>query len=301
MGAVSLTLDEARTRAALVSDVSYDLHLDLTDRDTFGVRATVRFACSEPGASTFLELLNGQEVLLDGLPATTYDGRRLALHDLSAAQRGDGGGAPSLRHRRRRDAHVHRSRGRPHLRLGVRRDGPRAADLPVLRPERPQGAGDARGDRPRPVAGPGERTRDQRRRRRHLDVRHHAADPAADVHGLRRAVALRHLGARRASVRLARPRLAGRPARPRRRGAAAGHRGVLRPLRAAVRRAVRVRLLRPGLRPRAQLGCAREPRLRHLPRRDPARRHTRRRASAGAARWSSPTRWPTCGSATSRP
>jgi len=40
---VSLTLAEARTRAALVSDVSYDLHLDLTDRDTFGVRATVRF------------------------------------------------------------------------------------------------------------------------------------------------------------------------------------------------------------------------------------------------------------------
>ena len=84
MGAVSLTLDEARTRAALVSDVSYDLHLDLTDRDTFGVRATVRFGCSAPGASTFLELLNGQEVLLDGLPATTYDGRRLALHELSA-------------------------------------------------------------------------------------------------------------------------------------------------------------------------------------------------------------------------
>jgi len=81
---VSLTLTEARSRAALVSDVSYDLHLDLTDRTTFGVHAVVRFACSEPGGSTFLELKDGQEVLLDGVPATTYDGRRLTLTDLGA-------------------------------------------------------------------------------------------------------------------------------------------------------------------------------------------------------------------------
>ena len=82
---MSLTLTEARTRAALVSDVSYDLHFDLTDRDTFGVRAVVRFACSEPGGATFLELTAGQEVLLDGLPATTYDGRRITLTDLASA------------------------------------------------------------------------------------------------------------------------------------------------------------------------------------------------------------------------
>ncbi|MEJ7796607.1 MAG: M1 family aminopeptidase, partial [Nocardioides sp.] len=80
---MSLTLAEARARAALLSDVSYDLHLDLTSRDTFGVRAVVRFSCSEPGGSTFLELKDGQEVLLDGLPATTYDGRRLTLTDLA--------------------------------------------------------------------------------------------------------------------------------------------------------------------------------------------------------------------------
>jgi aminopeptidase N len=82
---MTLTLSEARDRAELLSDVSYDLHLDLTDRDTFGCRATVRFACNHPGASTFLELADAREVLLDGLPATTYDGRRLVMEDLAAS------------------------------------------------------------------------------------------------------------------------------------------------------------------------------------------------------------------------
>ncbi len=80
---MSLTLAEARTRAALLSDVSYRLHLDLTGRETFGVRAEVGFACARPGESTFLELADAREVLVDGLPATTYDGRRIALDDLA--------------------------------------------------------------------------------------------------------------------------------------------------------------------------------------------------------------------------
>ncbi len=79
---MSLTLDEARERAALLSDVSYDLHFDLTDRAQFVVTARIAFTCSRPGASTFLELTAGQEVLLDGLPATSYDGSRLGLSDL---------------------------------------------------------------------------------------------------------------------------------------------------------------------------------------------------------------------------
>ena len=80
---MSLTLTEARDRAALISDVTYELRLDLTDRETFGCRATVRFSCAQPGASTFLELADGREVLVDGLPATTYDGRRITLPDLA--------------------------------------------------------------------------------------------------------------------------------------------------------------------------------------------------------------------------
>ena len=47
---MSLTLTEARARAAVVSDVSYDVDLDLTDTATFGVRTTVRFAAD---ADTF--------------------------------------------------------------------------------------------------------------------------------------------------------------------------------------------------------------------------------------------------------
>ena len=81
---MSLTLTEARERAALVSEVSYDLHFDLTERDSYRCRAIVRFACSRPGASTFLELAHATEVTVDGLPATSYDGQRLVLDDLTA-------------------------------------------------------------------------------------------------------------------------------------------------------------------------------------------------------------------------
>ncbi len=83
---MSLTLAEARTRADLLSEVSYAVHLDLTDRETFAVRTTVAFACSQPGASTFLELADALGVLVDGLPATTYDGRRIVLEHLAATQ-----------------------------------------------------------------------------------------------------------------------------------------------------------------------------------------------------------------------
>ena len=79
---MSLTLAEARDRAALLSDVSYDLDLDLTDRETFGCRATVRFACASPGATTFLELARATDVTVDGAPAA-YDGHRITLTDLA--------------------------------------------------------------------------------------------------------------------------------------------------------------------------------------------------------------------------
>ncbi len=81
---MSLTLAEARVRAALVSDVSYDLTLDLTGRSDYACRTTIRFACADEGAETFLELAHASEVLVDGLPATTYDGRRIRLGDLRA-------------------------------------------------------------------------------------------------------------------------------------------------------------------------------------------------------------------------
>ncbi len=80
---LSLTLHEARARAALVSAVSYDLELDLTQPDTFGCRAVVRFDCARPGATTFVEFADAREVRIQGADATYADGRIL-LRDLAA-------------------------------------------------------------------------------------------------------------------------------------------------------------------------------------------------------------------------
>ncbi|MEU2054702.1 aminopeptidase N [Streptomyces bungoensis] len=93
----NLTRDEARERAALLSVDGYDVELDLrsavADGDgeprTFRSVTTIRFRCSEPGASTFADLvapgvtavtLNGKD--LD--PGEVFDGSRIVLEDLAA-------------------------------------------------------------------------------------------------------------------------------------------------------------------------------------------------------------------------
>ncbi|WP_257029622.1 aminopeptidase N [Nocardioides cavernae] len=76
-------LPEARERAALLTDVHTEVHLDLTSPEDFGVEATISFACTQPGASSFLELNGGTDVTLDGQPAPYADGR-IALTDLGA-------------------------------------------------------------------------------------------------------------------------------------------------------------------------------------------------------------------------
>ena len=74
-------LPEARERAVLLTDVHTVLRLDLTSTADFGVEATISFRCTEPGASSFLELDGGTDVTLDGKPAPYADGR-IALTDL---------------------------------------------------------------------------------------------------------------------------------------------------------------------------------------------------------------------------
>ncbi|WP_246861754.1 aminopeptidase N [Nocardioides sp. SYSU D00065] len=76
-------LPEARERAALLTDVRTEVHLDLTSTEDFTVDATISFGCTRPGASTFLELNGGTDVTLDGAPAPYADGR-IALTDLAA-------------------------------------------------------------------------------------------------------------------------------------------------------------------------------------------------------------------------
>jgi aminopeptidase N len=83
----NLTRDEARNRAGLLTDLSYDVALDVTTGDeTFGSETHIRFACREPGAATFIDLVAREltSAVLNGrpLPATAFDGNRLQLDGL---------------------------------------------------------------------------------------------------------------------------------------------------------------------------------------------------------------------------
>src|SRR6266540_2151694 len=74
-----LTRDEAEARARLLSDVRYQVEVDLTgpSSELFGSVATVRFACAEPGAATFLDLgarsVESMELTGRPLPADACD------------------------------------------------------------------------------------------------------------------------------------------------------------------------------------------------------------------------------------
>lgn len=81
---MSLTLDEARARAAMLSEVSYGLALDVRSPDAFRSRVTVRFRTN--GGDTFLELYRAEsiEVTLDGSTiAPAYDGCRIPLDGMA--------------------------------------------------------------------------------------------------------------------------------------------------------------------------------------------------------------------------
>ncbi|MDH6122654.1 aminopeptidase N [Kitasatospora sp. GAS204A] len=84
----NLTQGEARERAAILSVDSYQVLIDLTrGPDSFRSTTTVRFACAEPGAGTFIELAGADvhDVVLNGerLAGTAQQGR-IALPGLAA-------------------------------------------------------------------------------------------------------------------------------------------------------------------------------------------------------------------------
>jgi len=87
----TLTRDEARDRAALLDVTSYTVELDLTGLaggSAFTSTCEVRFACREPGASTFLEL-DGELLALQrgGHDVqATVQGNRVLLADLAAEE-----------------------------------------------------------------------------------------------------------------------------------------------------------------------------------------------------------------------
>ena len=274
---MSLTLAEARARADLLSDVSYELaprpdrHRGAPVPRDGPVRLRVAGGEHLPRAGARLRLtVDGARAGWAGVRRAADRARRgsAAANELVVEARipyvTDGDGMHTFTDPADGERYVSAYCG----------DGRLPEGLPLLRPERPQGPGHPRGDRAGRLDGAGQRRphdRAGRGRGRHLDASPPPRRSAAgDVRDVRRALGLGALGARRAAVRLARPAVAGAGARARRRRAAPDHRGLLRPLRADLRRALRLRLLRPGDGARPELGRDGDARLRHLPRRDAA-------------------------------
>ena len=92
MAAENLTRDEARERARLLSVATYDVELDLTlaptDSPVFRSTSLARFTCSEPGATTHVDItadrileatLNGRSIDVEA----AFTGRRLELPPLA--------------------------------------------------------------------------------------------------------------------------------------------------------------------------------------------------------------------------
>ena len=85
----NLTRLEAEARSALINVTGYRVELDLAQgATTFESSSTVRFTCTEPGASTFLDVKPNQlhRVTLNGvdLDLTSFDGERIELTGLAA-------------------------------------------------------------------------------------------------------------------------------------------------------------------------------------------------------------------------
>ncbi|MFJ8742263.1 aminopeptidase N [Embleya sp. NPDC127516] len=89
MPGTNLTRDEARERARILSVDSYDITLDLTGTGaTFPSTTVLRFGCTEPGATTFVDLVAPEvhEITLNGKAldvSSVYADSRIALTDLA--------------------------------------------------------------------------------------------------------------------------------------------------------------------------------------------------------------------------
>jgi aminopeptidase N len=94
VAAENLTRDEARERARLIAVSTYDVTLDLTAAEkaearTFPSTSVIRFTCSEPGATTHVDITAEaiSAATLNGRPidvSTAFTGRRLELPPLEA-------------------------------------------------------------------------------------------------------------------------------------------------------------------------------------------------------------------------
>jgi aminopeptidase N len=81
----NLTLDEARARASLVSELDYEVRLDVTADRSFRSDVTIRFRCARPGERTFLDFADGsvRELTVNGDDRPdAHHGRRIRLDGL---------------------------------------------------------------------------------------------------------------------------------------------------------------------------------------------------------------------------
>ncbi len=91
MPGTNLTREEARTRAALLAVDAYEIELDLSsarEGGTFRSTTVVRFTATEPGSSTFIDLVAPavSEIVLNGrtLPPESFADSRIELPGLAA-------------------------------------------------------------------------------------------------------------------------------------------------------------------------------------------------------------------------
>ncbi|MGB8020520.1 MAG: aminopeptidase N [Candidatus Nanopelagicales bacterium] len=86
----ALSRDEAAQRATILQIASYDVDVDLTTSPTsFRSGTTVQFACRQPGAQTWVDIISPNLISasLNGHPldVSGYDGQRLVLPALAAS------------------------------------------------------------------------------------------------------------------------------------------------------------------------------------------------------------------------
>jgi aminopeptidase N len=90
MAQSNLTRDEARARAGLLSDVTYEISIDLAEAEaeTFRSDTRLRFRCAQPGAASFVDLTarSIESIQLNGrtLDPSVHEGSRLRLENLAA-------------------------------------------------------------------------------------------------------------------------------------------------------------------------------------------------------------------------
>ncbi len=89
MPVAEITRTETSERARLLRVDDYDIELDLTrGGEVFGSTSVIRFSCSQPGASTYVDLIAPavREITLNGVaidPAEAYADGRIALTGLA--------------------------------------------------------------------------------------------------------------------------------------------------------------------------------------------------------------------------